>query len=54
MTKKSEIKLFQDRQVRSVWDDEQEQWYFSIVDVVAILTDSSDPKQTVIDPNNHI
>ena len=45
MTKKSEIKLFQDRQVRSVWDDEQEQWYFSIVDVVAILTDSSDPKQ---------
>lgn len=45
MTKKSEIKLFQDKQVRSVWDDEQEQWYFSIVDVVAILTDSSDPKQ---------
>ena len=45
MTKKSEIKLFQDRQVRSVWDDEQEQWYFSIVDVVAILTDSKDPKQ---------
>ena len=45
MTKKSEIKLFQDRQVRSVWDDEQEQWYFSIVDVVSVLTDSADPKQ---------
>ena len=44
MTKKSEIKLFQDRQVRSVWDDEQEQWYFSIVDVVSILTDSKDPQ----------
>ena len=42
MTKKSEIKLFQDRQVRSAWDDEQEQWYFSIVDVVSILTDSKD------------
>lgn len=45
MAKKTEIKLFQDRQVRSVWDDETEQWYFSVVDVVAVLTDSSDPKQ---------
>ncbi len=45
MTKKTEIKLFEERQVRSVWDDEQEQWYFSIVDVVSVLTDSSDPKQ---------
>ena len=42
MAKKTEIKLFQDRQVRSVWDDETEQWYFSIVDVVAILSESKD------------
>lgn len=47
MAKKTEIKLFQDRQVRSVWDDSQEQWYFSIADVVAILTDSADPKQYI-------
>ena len=45
MAKKTEIKLFQDRQVRSVWNDQEEQWYFSIVDVVSVLTDSSDPKQ---------
>ena len=42
MAKKTEIKLFQDRQVRSVWDDETEQWYFSVVDVVAILSESKD------------
>ena len=47
MAKKTEIKLFQDRQVRSLWDDVQEQWYFSIADVVSILTDSADPKQYV-------
>ena len=34
----SNIQLFEDRQVRSHWDAEQEKWYFSIVDVVAILT----------------
>ena len=39
MTKKHELQLFEDRKVRTVWDDEQEKWYFSIVDVVGILTD---------------
>jgi hypothetical protein len=39
----SPIKLFETRQVRSLWDEERETWYFSIVDVVAILTDSADP-----------
>ena len=34
--------MFQDRKVRTIWDDEQEKWYFSIVDVVAVLTDSVD------------
>lgn len=47
MAKNTEIKLFQDRQVRSVWDEEQEKWYFSIVDVVSVLTDSADPKQYI-------
>lgn len=39
----SNIKLFQEKQVRSVWNEEEEQWYFSVVDVVAILTDSTNP-----------
>lgn len=39
MTKKESIKLFEEKKVRTVWDDEQEKWYFSIVDVVGILTD---------------
>ncbi|MBR5962894.1 MAG: Bro-N domain-containing protein [Bacteroidaceae bacterium] len=43
MTKKQEIQLFQERKVRTVWDDEQEKWYFSIVDVCSVLTDSKDP-----------
>jgi len=43
MTKREQIQLFEDRRVRTVWDDEQEKWYFSIVDVVEVLTDSADP-----------
>lgn len=39
----SNIKLFQDKKIRSVWNDEEEQWYFSIVDVVEALTDSANP-----------
>ena len=42
--KKEAIKLFEERKVRTIWDDTQEKWYFSIVDVVAILTDSSNPQ----------
>ncbi len=43
MTKETAIKLFNERQIRTHWDDEQEKWYFSIVDVVGILTDSPKP-----------
>ena len=43
----NEIKLFQDRKIRSVWNEEEEQWYFSIEDIVAALTDSADPKQYI-------
>ena len=42
MVKKQAIQLFEERKVRTVWDDNEEKWYFSIVDVVAILTDSKD------------
>ena len=45
MTQQQALQLFEERKVRTVWDDEEEKWYFSIVDVVAVLTDSSDPKQ---------
>ena len=47
MTKQQAIQLFEERKVRTVWDDEQEKWYFSVVDVVAVLTDSTDPKQYI-------
>lgn len=42
MTKKEIIKLFEERKVRTVWDDKKEKWYFPIVDVTAVLTDSKD------------
>ena len=47
---KNEIKIFNDKQVRTVWDDEKEEWFFSVVDVVdvvEILTESKDPKQYI-------
>ena len=45
MDKKNEIKLFGEKQVRSVWDEELEKWYISIIDVVAILTESNNPRK---------
>ncbi len=42
MDKKNEIKIFEDRKVRTLWDAEQEKWYLSIVDVIAVLTDQTD------------
>ena len=43
MTKKNQIQVFDDRKVRTVWDSETEEWYFSVVDVVGVLTDSTNP-----------
>lgn len=43
MTKKQVIKLFEERKVRTVWDDQEEKWYFCVVDVVEALTDSVNP-----------
>ena len=42
---RSELKLFEEQRVRSVWDEERETWYFSIVDVCQVLTDSSDGRK---------
>ena len=44
MSRKEAIKIFEEKKVRTVWDDEQEKWYFSIVDVCAVLTDSPNPR----------
>ena len=38
MESKTSIKLFEQKQVRSLWDEKEEKWYFSIVDVIAVLT----------------
>lgn len=43
MTKNNQIQIFNDRKVRTVWDSETEEWYFSVVDVVGVLTDSTNP-----------
>ncbi|MEZ4829823.1 MAG: Bro-N domain-containing protein [Bacteroidia bacterium] len=45
MEKNNEIKVFEDKHIRSVWDSEQEKWYVSIVDVVAVLTESPNPRK---------
>ena len=44
MSQKEAIKIFEEKKVRTLWDDEQEKWYFSIVDVCAVLTDSPNPR----------
>ncbi|MBV3637915.1 BRO-N domain-containing protein [Bacteroides cellulosilyticus] len=45
MTKKEAIKVFEEKKVRTVWDDETEEWYFSVVDVVSVLTESVDGRK---------
>jgi len=45
MVQSTSIKLFQDRNIRTIWDEEQEKWYFSIIDVIAVLTDSDNPRK---------
>ena len=45
MTKETAIKLFEEKQVRSAWNQEEEKWYISIVDVIAVLTESANPRK---------
>ena len=45
MTKEKGIKIFDQKQIRSLWDKEQEKWYFSVVDVIEVLTDSPRPRK---------
>ena len=45
MKKENEIKIFEDKKVRSLWDEVEEKWFFSIVDVIGVLTDSPNPRK---------
>jgi hypothetical protein len=45
MTKETAIKLFESRQVRSIWDSEEEKWYFSITDIIEVLTETDRPRK---------
>ena len=45
MTQKNAIKLFEEKKVRTVWDDETEEWYFSVVDVIEVLTETDRPRK---------
>ena len=45
MNKETSIKLFEQKQIRSSWNDDEEKWYFSIVDVIEALTESSRPRK---------
>ena len=45
MIKQNEIKIFEDKNVRTLWDANEEKWYLAIVDVVAVLTNSSNPRK---------
>ena len=47
MTQKHQIQLFEEKKVRTVWDDELQEWFFSVTDVVEVLTDSADVKQYI-------
>ena len=47
LSEKNAIRLFEDKKIRTAWDEEQEEWYFSVQDVVAVLAESSDPKQYI-------
>ena len=44
MSEQDKIQLFEDQPIRTAWDEEQEEWYFSVVDVIRVLTDSPDPQ----------
>jgi hypothetical protein len=40
-----EIKIYENKEIRSVWDNDKEEWYFSVVDVVGVLTESANPRR---------
>ncbi len=49
MTQLQKLQVFSDQRIRTVWDSEKEEWYFSVVDVVGVLTDSDNPRRYLSD-----
>ena len=45
MSEENKIQIFEDKKIRTAWDEEEEEWYFSIVDVISVLTDSNEPRR---------
>jgi hypothetical protein len=54
MTKQQALKIFEEKKVRTVWDDEQEKWYFSIIDVIEVLTNNERPRKYWSDLKNKL
>lgn len=44
MSNKNSIKLFEDREIRAIWDEDKEEWFFSVIDVVGVLSESENPR----------
>ena len=49
MTKHNKVQIFNEQKVRTIWDSEQEKWYFSVVDTIAILIDTDNPRRYLSD-----
>lgn len=45
MSEKNKIQIFEDKKIRTAWNESEEEWYFSIVDVISVLTDSNEPRR---------
>ncbi|KZX16175.1 hypothetical protein MBCUT_10410 [Methanobrevibacter cuticularis] len=45
MENENQIKLFENREIRTHWDDEKEEWFFSVIDVVGVLSESKNPRK---------
>lgn len=54
MEQKSAIKFFEQKQVRSIWDEEKEKWYFSILDIIEVLTETERPRKYWSDLKNKL
>ena len=45
MSEEDKIQIFEDKKIRTAWNESEEEWYFSIVDVISVLTDSNEPRR---------
>ena len=47
MAEKNAIKLFENKKIRTLWEEKEEEWFFSIIDVIAVLTNSKNPRRSL-------